>query len=91
MDDDVKQYLDGKFESAARLVTEVKESLEREIHTGIETLQTRFDAQALRCCGWPHWACLVVPLSRHLAYRRAYQACLAYLQLQLRHLRKPSS
>ena len=48
MDDDLKQYLDGKFESAARLGTEVKESFEREIHTGFETLQTRFDAQALR-------------------------------------------
>jgi hypothetical protein len=55
MDQDLKQYLDRKFAETeaqqARLVTlisEVKDSLEREINTGFEEMDRRFHIQATR-------------------------------------------
>ena len=50
--EDLKQHLDAKFaetkNDTMQLVTDVKESLEREMHSGFDAIKTRFDTQATR-------------------------------------------
>ena len=55
MDAELRQYLDGiegrmnaKFEHVVALVTDVKESLEREMNARFDAVDARFDAQANR-------------------------------------------
>jgi len=44
----VVESLAGSVGSLEHLITEVKESLEREIHEGLVQITTRFDSQAVR-------------------------------------------
>jgi hypothetical protein len=44
MDTELKQYLDGMEARSVRLLTDIKESLERQMNTRFEEVARRFDA-----------------------------------------------
>jgi hypothetical protein len=48
MDIELKQHLDAMEARSVRLATDLKESLERQMHTGFEDMATRFDTQSNR-------------------------------------------
>jgi hypothetical protein len=48
VDQELKQHLEAMESRIVRLVTEVKESLERQSNTGFENVASRLDAQATR-------------------------------------------
>ncbi|HEV1284719.1 MAG TPA: hypothetical protein VNU44_05390 [Bryobacteraceae bacterium] len=48
MDQDLKQHLEAMESRMVTLMTEVKESLERQMHTGFEDVATRFETQGNR-------------------------------------------
>jgi hypothetical protein len=48
MDQELKQHLEAMESRMVTLMTEVKESLERQMHTGFEEVATRFETQGNR-------------------------------------------
>lgn len=54
MDDELKLFLEAKVDSVSRLITDVKDSLEREIHTRFDGIDARLDAidARLETAGW---------------------------------------